>query len=199
MCASLVPRLLSLAVSPPFILQAIKAWEISLGDKPGNEASTHSHAHRHTHMHTFTHTHAHPGQQVFWHSSSHILGEAMERHYGGCLCYGPPIENGFYYDMYMEGTQVSSNDFPQLETLCKSIVKEKQPFVRLEMKREDLLEMFKVCVCVYVCQFVYHSFHSTTSSSIVSSTRRSRLLLPLSTGGGMPLSLVMISSIVLSL
>jgi threonyl-tRNA synthetase len=40
--------------------------------------------------------------QVFWHSTAHVLGEAMERYYGGCLCYGPPIENGFYYDMYHE-------------------------------------------------------------------------------------------------
>lgn len=47
------------------------------------------------------------GQQVFWHSTAHILGEAMERVYGGCLCYGPPIENGFYYDMFMEDQQVS--------------------------------------------------------------------------------------------
>src|SRR6218665_4169869 len=39
---------------------------------------------------------------VFWHSSAHILGEAMERHYGGHLCYGPPIEEGFYYDMSLE-------------------------------------------------------------------------------------------------
>ncbi|CAM6001885.1 unnamed protein product, partial [Sphagnum balticum] len=39
---------------------------------------------------------------VFWHSTAHVLGEAMERYYGGCLCYGPPIENGFYYDMYHE-------------------------------------------------------------------------------------------------
>ncbi len=42
------------------------------------------------------------GQYVFWHSSAHILGEAMERHYGGHLCYGPPIEQGFYYDMWHE-------------------------------------------------------------------------------------------------
>ncbi|CAO2592330.1 Threonine--tRNA ligase 1, cytoplasmic, partial [Lemmus lemmus] len=41
-------------------------------------------------------------QAVYWHSSAHIMGEAMERVYGGCLCYGPPIENGFYYDMYLE-------------------------------------------------------------------------------------------------
>lgn len=80
---------------------------------------------------------------VFWHSSAHIMGEAMERHYGGHLCYGPPIEEGYYYDMFCDGRQVSSNDFPALDTLTKSIVKEKQPFVRLEVTKEDLLEMFK--------------------------------------------------------
>jgi hypothetical protein len=46
-------------------------------------------------------------QAVFWHSSAHILGEAMERVYGGHLCYGPPIENGFYYDMYSPDRNVS--------------------------------------------------------------------------------------------
>lgn len=43
--------------------------------------------------------------KVYWHSSAHILGEAMERVYGGCLCYGPPIENGFYYDMFLDGNE----------------------------------------------------------------------------------------------
>ncbi|XP_071449349.1 threonine--tRNA ligase 1, cytoplasmic isoform X2 [Hetaerina americana] len=82
-------------------------------------------------------------QQVFWHSTAHVLGEAMERIYGGCLCYGPPIESGFYYDMYLENQQVTNGDFPVIENLMKGIVKEKQPFERLEMKKEDLLEMFK--------------------------------------------------------
>ncbi|XP_053181637.1 threonine--tRNA ligase 1, cytoplasmic [Scomber japonicus] len=83
-------------------------------------------------------------QAVYWHSSAHIMGEAMERVYGGCLCYGPPIENGFYYDMFLDNNEgVSSNDFPGLETLCKKIIKEKQPFERLEIKKETLLEMFK--------------------------------------------------------
>ncbi|XP_012721082.2 threonine--tRNA ligase 1, cytoplasmic [Fundulus heteroclitus] len=83
-------------------------------------------------------------QAVYWHSSAHILGEAMERVYGGCLCYGPPIENGFYYDMFLENNEgVSSNDFPCLESLCKKIIKEKQPFERLEIKKETLLDMFK--------------------------------------------------------
>ncbi|KAI5743826.1 hypothetical protein M8J77_022616 [Diaphorina citri] len=82
---------------------------------------------------------------VFWHSTAHVLGEAMERVYGGCLCYGPPIENGFYYDMYLDGEaqMVSTLDFPVMEGLMKDIVKEKQPFERLEMKKEDLIEMFK--------------------------------------------------------
>uniref|UniRef100_A0A672IHG3 threonine--tRNA ligase n=1 Tax=Salarias fasciatus TaxID=181472 RepID=A0A672IHG3_SALFA len=83
-------------------------------------------------------------QAVYWHSSAHILGEAMERFYGGCLCYGPPIENGFYYDMFLDGQKgVSSTEFGDLETLCKTVVKEKQPFERLEISKETLLKMFK--------------------------------------------------------
>lgn len=82
------------------------------------------------------------GQAVFWHSSAHVLGEAMERVYGGHLCYGPPIENGFYYDMHSE-INPSGDDFKVLDDVVKSIVKEKQPFERLEMKKSDLLEMFK--------------------------------------------------------
>ncbi|XP_077989608.1 threonine--tRNA ligase 1, cytoplasmic-like isoform X2 [Glandiceps talaboti] len=83
------------------------------------------------------------GQQVFWHSSAHMLGEAMERHYGGCLCYGPPIDTGFFYDMFIEDRQVSSNDFSSLMQVVKKIQKEKQPFERLVMKKEDLLKMFE--------------------------------------------------------
>ncbi|NXY17974.1 SYTC2 ligase, partial [Atrichornis clamosus] len=80
---------------------------------------------------------------VYWHSSAHILGEAMEGYFGGCLCYGPPIENGFHYDMFIEDRSVSSTEFPLLENLCKNIIKEKQAFERLEVKKEVLLDMFK--------------------------------------------------------
>uniref|UniRef100_A0A8C7SPR9 threonine--tRNA ligase n=1 Tax=Oncorhynchus mykiss TaxID=8022 RepID=A0A8C7SPR9_ONCMY len=91
-------------------------------------------------------------QAVYWHSSAHILGEAMERFYGGCLCYGPPIENGFYYDMFLEGPQgVSSTEFEYLEALCKSVVKEKQPFERLEVSKETLLKMFKFFFYCFRC------------------------------------------------
>jgi threonyl-tRNA synthetase len=41
------------------------------------------------------------GKQVFWHSSAHILGDACERFCGAHLCYGPPISEGFCYDMFI--------------------------------------------------------------------------------------------------
>ncbi|KAI8341381.1 hypothetical protein BC941DRAFT_416707 [Chlamydoabsidia padenii] len=86
----------------------------------------------------------HPeGKRVFWHSSAHMLGEACERHYGCHLCIGPPLEEGFYYEMGLKDRVVSQNDYASLEKLVGMIGKEKQPFVRLEMSKENLLEMFK--------------------------------------------------------
>ncbi|PIO66396.1 threonine--tRNA ligase [Teladorsagia circumcincta] len=82
-------------------------------------------------------------KQVFWHSSAHILGEAMERYCGGHLCYGPPIEEGFYYDMWHDNLTISQDDFPNIDQIVKCAIKDKQPFERLEMTKEDLLEMFK--------------------------------------------------------
>ncbi|CZS95071.1 probable threonine-tRNA ligase, cytosolic [Rhynchosporium agropyri] len=83
------------------------------------------------------------GKKVFWHSSAHILGEASERRFGCSLCIGPPIDNGFYYEMSLpDGASVQQSDWKPLETLVSQIVKEKQPFERLVLSKEDLLEMF---------------------------------------------------------
>ncbi|XP_038238376.1 threonine--tRNA ligase, mitochondrial isoform X3 [Dermochelys coriacea] len=83
------------------------------------------------------------GQAVFWHSSAHVLGAAAERVYGALLCHGPSTESGFFYDMYLAGRTVLGSELPALEEACKSIVREKHPFERLEVSREDLLELFK--------------------------------------------------------
>ncbi|KAJ3193494.1 threonyl-tRNA synthetase [Irineochytrium annulatum] len=84
----------------------------------------------------------HPeGRMVFWHSSAHVMGEACELHYGCHLCIGPPVEEGFYYEMAMERT-VTQADYPALDTLAKKAVKEKQNFERLLVSKEDLLKMF---------------------------------------------------------
>ena len=88
----------------------------------------------------------HPeGKRVFWHSSAHVLGEAAERHYGCHLCMGPPTDEGFYYEMGMgdSGDRVArQEDFASLEKLVNSAIKDKQPFERVVMTKQQLLEMF---------------------------------------------------------
>lgn len=49
------------------------------------------------------------GRKVFWHSSAHVLGSALELLYGGLLSNGPPIESGFYYDIFTNGVSVMMN------------------------------------------------------------------------------------------
>ncbi|KAI9326696.1 hypothetical protein DFJ73DRAFT_766663 [Zopfochytrium polystomum] len=84
------------------------------------------------------------GKMVFWHSSTHLLGEACELHYGCHLCIGPPIEKRFYYEMGSMEQAVTQTDFAPLEApLAGKAIKEKQPFQRLLMTKEDLLKMFK--------------------------------------------------------
>ncbi|KAB8342993.1 hypothetical protein FH972_022587 [Carpinus fangiana] len=84
------------------------------------------------------------GKKVFWHSSAHILGEACERKYGCDLCIGPPVDDGFYYEMALPGgAGVKEEDLKPLEQIAAKAVKEKQPFERLTLKKEELLEMFR--------------------------------------------------------
>ncbi|OTA98588.1 hypothetical protein M426DRAFT_325857 [Hypoxylon sp. CI-4A] len=83
------------------------------------------------------------GKQVFWHSSAHILGEACERRFGCSLCIGPPIDDGFYYEMALPGgAAVQTTDWTPLERIVTDIVKDRQQFQRLEISKEDLLNMF---------------------------------------------------------
>ena len=87
----------------------------------------------------------HPeGKKVFWHSSAHILGEAAEKRFGCDLCIGPPVEDGFYYEMALpDGAVVQEADLQPLERVAGKAIKEKQPFVRLTLSKDNLLEMFK--------------------------------------------------------
>ncbi|OAG28950.1 threonyl-tRNA synthetase [Nematocida displodere] len=81
------------------------------------------------------------GKKVFWHSSAHVLGESCEKCFGCNLCLGPPTDSGFFYEMEMKKTVVP-DDYKALQKEVKTILKENQKFVRLEMSKEDLLEMF---------------------------------------------------------
>lgn len=83
------------------------------------------------------------GKRVFWHSSAHILGEAAERRFGCSLCIGPPVDDGFFYEMALpDQGAITSADYKPLKQIVEKAIKEKQPFERLELSKEDLLEMF---------------------------------------------------------
>jgi len=83
------------------------------------------------------------GQEVFWHSSAHILGQAMERAYGCHLTIGPALETGFYYDGFFGAKKISEkDDFPKIQKHAMDVVKEQQPFERLVITKEEALELF---------------------------------------------------------
>jgi threonyl-tRNA synthetase len=81
-------------------------------------------------------------QEVFWHSSSHVLGEALEHIYECLLCKGPPGEDGFYYEAYMADKIVREEDFDKIAAEVNKIRDEKQPFERLMVTKAEALELF---------------------------------------------------------
>jgi len=82
-------------------------------------------------------------KEVFWHSSAHVIGEAMEQYFGGKLVFGPPLDDGgFYYDIDSEYS-ITASDFPKIEQVVNEICKERQKFERLIVSKVDLLEMFE--------------------------------------------------------
>ncbi|KAJ6898920.1 threonine--tRNA ligase [Populus alba x Populus x berolinensis] len=84
------------------------------------------------------------GRDTFWHSSAHILGQALEMEYGCKLCIGPCTTRGegFYYDAYYGELGLNDNHFKQIDAAALKAVAEKQPFERIEVSREHALGMF---------------------------------------------------------
>ncbi len=82
------------------------------------------------------------GKSVFWHSSAHILAEAVQNLYPGTkITIGPSIEAGFYYDFDKE-TPFTPDDLAKIEAEIARIVSEKKPFVRSEMNRDEAEKQF---------------------------------------------------------
>jgi len=79
---------------------------------------------------------------VFWHSSAHMLGEAIEHLYGCKLTIGPPLAGGFYYDSYMGSDAFREEDYAPIEAEVNKIIKKKQKFERLVITKEEGLELF---------------------------------------------------------
>ena len=83
------------------------------------------------------------GKSTFWHSSAHILAEALEKLYPGIkLGIGPAIDNGFYYDIDFGEKTISAEDFPLIEKTMKDLTKSKSIFKRKNIKKEEAINYF---------------------------------------------------------
>ncbi len=83
-------------------------------------------------------------KHAFWHSSAHLMAEAIESLYPGVkLGIGPSIENGFYYDIDFGDHTISDADFPKIEKKMQEIVQAKEPITRKEVSKEEALNTYK--------------------------------------------------------
>ncbi len=84
------------------------------------------------------------GKKAFWHSSSHIIAQALEELYPGIkLTIGPAIENGFYYDVDFGEQSISEKDFPAIEQKALEIARGKHNFKMRSVSKKDALQFYK--------------------------------------------------------
>jgi len=84
------------------------------------------------------------GKDAFWHSSAHLMAEALESLYPGMkFGIGPSIENGFYYDVDLaDGKVITDADFPKIEAKVMELAQQKNNFTRTEVSKKDALDFF---------------------------------------------------------
>ncbi|MBR3562665.1 MAG: threonine--tRNA ligase [Bacteroidales bacterium] len=94
-------------------------------------------------------------KHVFWHSSSHLMAEALEALYPGVkFGIGPAIENGFYYDVDLAGHQITDSDLPAIEKKMLELARTKENFTRIDVSKADALEYFKKKNDPYKCELI---------------------------------------------
>jgi len=83
------------------------------------------------------------GKHAFWHSSAHLMAEALQELYPGIkFGIGPAIDNGFYYDVDPGDKVISETDFPTIEAKMQELVAKKENIVRKDISKADALKMF---------------------------------------------------------
>ncbi|MGV3632434.1 MAG: threonine--tRNA ligase [Bacteroidota bacterium] len=83
------------------------------------------------------------GKSTMWHSSAHLMAEALESFYPGIkLAIGPPVANGFYYDVDFMDHSIKEEDLEKIENKMKELAKAKNPFVRKEISKADAIAYF---------------------------------------------------------
>ena len=97
------------------------------------------------------------GKHAFWHTSAHLMAEALQELYPGTqFGIGPAIENGFYYDiMPPEGVKISDADFPKIEKKMQELVQRKESLVRENISKSDALNFFGSKGQTYKNELIY--------------------------------------------
>ena len=95
------------------------------------------------------------GKHAFWHSSAHLLAEALQELYPGVkFGIGPAIENGFYYDIDPGEHKITSDDFDKIEKKMAELVAKKEAIVRQDISKQDALKMFGDRGEEYKCELI---------------------------------------------
>lgn len=107
------------------------------------------------------------GKHTFWHTSAHLLAEALQELYPGIqFGFGPAIENGFFYDvMPKEGTTISETDFPKIEAKMMELAKKNEPVVRRNISKADALKEFQEDGQDYKCEHIDQDLEDGTIST----------------------------------
>jgi threonyl-tRNA synthetase len=84
------------------------------------------------------------GKSTMWHSSAHLMAEALEFYYPGIkLAIGPPVTNGFYYDVDLMDHSISEKDLEKIEEKMKELARQKNPFIRQEISKSEAIAYFQ--------------------------------------------------------
>ena len=104
------------------------------------------------------------GKHTFWHTSAHLLAEALQKLYPGIqFGFGPAVESGFFYDvMPAEGQVISENDFAKIEAKMMELAKKNEPVVRKEIAKADALAEFKADGQTYKCEHIEQDLEDGT-------------------------------------
>ena len=104
------------------------------------------------------------GKHTFWHTSAHLLAEALQELYPGIqFGFGPAVENGFFYDVLLpNGEMIKESDFPTIEAKMKELAGKKEAVVRKEVAKADALKEFKADGQTYKCEHIEQDLEDGT-------------------------------------
>ncbi|MBR4699943.1 MAG: threonine--tRNA ligase [Prevotella sp.] len=107
------------------------------------------------------------GKHTFWHTSAHLLAEALQELYPGVqFGFGPAVDNGFFYDVLLPGGEmVKESDFPTIEAKMLELARKDEPVVRREVAKADALKEFAADGQTYKCEHIEQDLEDGTIST----------------------------------